>query len=225
MARPVAALMASLALMSFMIVLPGVTSSVLRLPSSSSSESRNFRRAHSLSDSYNFDPRDGWTTFNATGFPQNSTTLETRSNKAKYKDTKKNLTVSITDTLKAVSGFMDVDITWYTGHDLLNPSCWANTAWTPTDESFVAALTLDGWETKPKCFDFLELCNEDKKCVYVRVVDSCAGCAVGSKHVDLTQAAFEQLADLNVGTLITRMRITDPPQKSDWNVALWGPQV
>jgi hypothetical protein len=89
------------------------------------------------------------------------------------------------------------------------------------------ALTLDGWKTKPKCFKFLErmwpplptfhqlmswvVCNSPKKCVFVRVVDSCAGCAKDSKHVDLTQAAFKELADLDTGLLTVQMRqATDP---------------
>lgn len=45
----------------------------------------------------------------------------------------------------------------------------------------------------------------------MRVVDSCAGCAKGSKHVDLTQAAFKELADLDTGLLTVQMRqATDP---------------
>lgn len=55
------------------------------------------------------------------------------------------------------------------------------------------------------------VCNSPKKCVFVRVVDSCAGCAKASKHVDLTQAAFKELADLDTGLLTVQMRqATDP---------------
>lgn len=47
--------------------------------------------------------------------------------------------------------------------------------------------------------------------MFVRVVDSCAGCATGSKHVDLTQAAFKELSDLDTGLLQVQMReATDP---------------
>lgn len=47
--------------------------------------------------------------------------------------------------------------------------------------------------------------------MFVRVVDSCAGCAQGSKHVDLTQAAFKELADLDTGIMSVQMRqATDP---------------
>lgn len=94
----------------------------------------------------------------------------------------------------------------------------------------MCALTLEGWVTKPKCFQFLErklsqyadsagfnllsVCN-GKKCVFVRVVDTCAGCAAGSQHVDLTKSAFEALADLSEGTMdsITMRLATDP---TDW---------
>ncbi|KAJ4466491.1 hypothetical protein J3R30DRAFT_2265627 [Lentinula aciculospora] len=227
MPRPIAIFIVYLFFMSFTSYFPGVASSILRLPDSSPTQSRDFRRAHSLGDSYNFDPRDGWTTLNATYIPQNgSSTLQSRSNEVKSKSGNEKFAVSgIANSLKALSEFVGVTITWYTGHDLLNPSCWANSGWSPTDESFVCALTLDGWETKPKCFDFLELCNKDKKCVYVRVVDSCAGCAVGSKHVDLTQAAFKQLASLDEGTLTIQMRLTAAPRKALWIYDIWGPWV
>lgn len=68
----------------------------------------------------------------------------------------------------------------------------------------------------------LAVCNGPKKCVFVRVVDSCAGCAVGSKHVDLTKSAFSQLANLNEGILNVQMRLATEPD--DWFEDLWGPQ-
>ncbi|KAG1755803.1 hypothetical protein EDB19DRAFT_1625182, partial [Suillus lakei] len=104
-----------------------------------------------------------------------------------------------------------VTITWYTGHDLENPSCWSNGEWAPTVSMRLhGAVTLDGWTTKPQCFKFIELCN-GKTCIYIRVVDTCAGCAKGSRHVDLTKAAFSQLAALDEGVLTVQMRqATDP---------------
>ncbi|KAI0776017.1 hypothetical protein BD413DRAFT_455579, partial [Trametes elegans] len=128
----------------------------------------------------------------------------------------------IISSIKGIGKPEPVLITWYTGHDLLNPSCWDNTEWHPTDGSFAAALTLEGWTTKPKCFKFLELCHSAQKCVFVRVVDSCAGCAKGSQHVDLTKAAFSTLADLDQGLLTVQMRqATDP---DGWLEDLWGPK-
>ncbi|KAI0335561.1 hypothetical protein GY45DRAFT_1240357 [Cubamyces sp. BRFM 1775] len=129
----------------------------------------------------------------------------------------------IINSIKGIGKPEPVTITWYTGHDLLNPSCWENPNWHPTDGSFAAALTLSGWTSKPKCFKFLELCHSSQKCVFVRVVDSCAGCAEGSKHVDLTKAAFSALADLDQGLLTVQMRqATDPAD--GWLEELWGPK-
>ncbi|KAI0832522.1 hypothetical protein BC628DRAFT_1499320 [Trametes gibbosa] len=130
----------------------------------------------------------------------------------------------VIDTIKAIGKPEPVIITWYTGHDLLNPSCWQNTDWHPSDSSFAAALTLEGWDSKPQCFKFMELCHTPQKCIFVRVVDSCAGCAKGSKHVDLTKAAFNSIAPLDQGLLTVQMRqATDP--KNGWSRELWGPQV
>ncbi|TRM68037.1 Non-catalytic module family EXPN protein [Schizophyllum amplum] len=126
-------------------------------------------------------------------------------------------------TIQAIGKPEAVTITWYTGHDLENPSCWANGNWAPTDASFAAALTLQGWQNKPKCFKFLELCRGKNKCVFVRVVDTCAGCAAGSRHVDLTRAAFGTLADYDEGIATVQMRgATDP---EGWFENLWGPKV
>lgn len=55
------------------------------------------------------------------------------------------------------------------------------------------------------------VCNSPQKCVFVRVVDTCAGCAPGSKHVDLTKAAFSSLADLAEGVLTVQMRPASDP--------------
>jgi hypothetical protein len=45
----------------------------------------------------------------------------------------------------------------------------------------------------------------------VRVVDTCAGCKKGSKHVDLTRGAFGQLADYDEGLLHVQMRQATEP--------------
>lgn len=227
---------------------------------------KRYSTAHSLGDTYQFDPRDGWQAVNVTNLQykysrsvddinaneealpkttfhkhgkrsskKRSTKSTTKTaSKAKTTSSASNKSVSkaangvlgslqsIINTIKAIGSPEPVTITWYTGHDLLNPSCWSNPSWAPTDESFACALTLDGWTTRPKCFKFLELCTTSKKCVFVRVVDSCAGCAPGSKHVDLTKAAFTQLADLSEGVLTVQMReATDP---DGWLENLWGPK-
>jgi len=58
------------------------------------------------------------------------------------------------------------------------------------------------------------VCNDKKKCVFVRIVDTCAGCAEGSPHVDLTKAAFSNLADLDEGVLTVQMR--DATEPDNW---------
>lgn len=42
--------------------------------------------------------------------------------------------------------------------------------------------------------------NSNKKNVIVKIVDKCAGCAVG-KAIDLTPGAFQKLADLDTGVV------------------------
>ncbi|KIK99258.1 hypothetical protein PAXRUDRAFT_822950 [Paxillus rubicundulus Ve08.2h10] len=188
--------------------------------------------SHSLGTAYQFDPRDGWEPVIVTNLrykyrspepnyksPLASTNkstnpLERPPNATKKQSEAKGVLESIGNYLAGVAGIgksEPVTITWYTGHDLLNPSCWNQPDWTPTDKSFVAAVTQDGWTTRPKCFNFLELCKNSNNCTFVRVVDTCGGCAKGSKHVDLTQAAFERLAPLSEGVMTVQMRqATDP---------------
>ncbi|KAG5644078.1 hypothetical protein DXG03_009168 [Asterophora parasitica] len=202
-----------------------------------------YSRAHSLGDAYQFDPRDGWQSINVSDLSYkyrrdeeaSSSTdtqhLEPRSPKSNLGlgDTLDEVGKAVGGTfskiwkgLKAIGKPKTVKITWYTGYDLKNPSCWAQGKWAPTDKSFACATTLNGWTDRPKCFKFLELCNTPKKCVFVRVVDSCAGCKPGSAHVDLTKAAFRQLAALDQGTLNVQLRAATEPEQ--WYEDLWGPK-
>lgn len=43
----------------------------------------------------------------------------------------------IVDSIKGVGKAEPVTITWYTGHDLENPSCWSNPGWAPTVYLFI----------------------------------------------------------------------------------------
>jgi len=220
-----------------------VTAWDYRTPVRAVSQSK-YSKAHSLGDSYTFDPRDGWQHVNATnlqykyrrdsfesGNPNYDDTLdfEKRTKESKPKtaaSTSSGLGGILQDIFKGLCGLgkpEPVTITWYTGHDLLNPSCWKNGNWAPTDASYVCALTMDGWQDRPKCFKFIEVCHTPDKCVFVRVVDTCAGCAAGSRHVDLTKAAFEQLADPDEGILTVQMRPATEPDS--WSEDLWGPKV
>ncbi|KAI5476166.1 hypothetical protein MNV49_000327 [Pseudohyphozyma bogoriensis] len=91
-------------------------------------------------------------------------------------------------------------ITWYTGHDLLNPYCAQKSGWTPTDQSMIAAVTEQWGKSRPACGSFLNLKTPGStKSIVVRVVDLCGGCAPGSAHVDLSIAAFKALYALDVG--------------------------
>ncbi|KAJ7744542.1 Non-catalytic module family EXPN protein [Mycena maculata] len=188
-----------------------------------------YTKPHSLGDSYTFDPRDGWQSFNASN-PQYKHRREPAKKDAPEKKPAVSNLLSIPQAIKAAFNGLRGEgpsestiITWYTGHDLLNPSCWANTPWAPTDSSFVCALTLDGWQNKPECLSFLQMCNGPEKCVFVRVVDSCAGCAPGSRHVDMTKDSFSQLAPLETGTATVMARPATPPTDI-WFEDLWGPE-
>ncbi|KAK0206512.1 hypothetical protein DFS33DRAFT_594580 [Desarmillaria ectypa] len=204
----------------------------------------NYTTVHSLGDSYHFRLQDGWMAYNISNFPTRSDSedinsgIVKRSGKAgkKLKGSKKlkgklgkhefskafSASSVIGGTIKKIVNAVQVIITWYTGKDLLNPSCWPQPVWTPTDQSFVSAITEIGWEGRPKCFDFLELCNGPKKCILCRVVDTCAGCAPTSKHVDLTKSAFAALADTDKGLLTVQLRIASEPKV--WDIDLWGPK-
>lgn len=82
MSRLHAFLAAILFLVSYTFILPGVSSSALRFPSSVASAPDNYRRSVSLGESYNSDPRDGWSSFNTTHLQPASQDVEPRSKKA-----------------------------------------------------------------------------------------------------------------------------------------------
>ncbi|KAF8605290.1 hypothetical protein BDV93DRAFT_521628 [Ceratobasidium sp. AG-I] len=197
-------------------------------------------RTHVYDPKYDFSARDGWETIPITDLSYKyGNTTRTRSEPATQKrqrsDVKRGVGANVLggtishalgetwNSLKGAGKAQGVTITWYTGEDLQNPSCWPESDWAPTDASFACALTLQGWTTKPSCFKFLELCNGPDKCIFVRVVDTCAGCKKGSKHVDLTKSAFAELADLDVGILTVQMRMASNPQV--WHTNLWGPKI
>lgn len=83
------------------------------------------------------------------------------------------------------------------------------------------------------------VCHTPQKCVFVRVVDTCAGCAPGTKHIDLTKAPFTELGKLDDGRLPVKFREATEPDI--WSVfhqpvssvviyearfeKLWGPKL
>lgn len=138
-----------------------------------------YSRAHSLGESYQFQPRDGWQSVNITDlqykYPAarshspSGGTLEKRGGRKGRRHTQtpphqgnggKDLGGAIVhilgevwNGLKAIGQPEPVIITWYveyarrlssrylilqqryTGHDLLNPSCWSDGKWHPTVSS------------------------------------------------------------------------------------------
>lgn len=109
MSRLHAFLVAILSLVSFTFILPGVSSSALRFPSSVVSAPDNYRRSVSLGESHNSDPRDGWSTFNATHLQRASQDVELRSKTAGVSTTEGFLKAG----LKAVGNTLEkVIITW-----------------------------------------------------------------------------------------------------------------
>ncbi|KZT71586.1 hypothetical protein DAEQUDRAFT_665784 [Daedalea quercina L-15889] len=219
--------LAGVVLVSLGLVPPMTTSRAADISAFQSSLERRYSTPHSLGEVYQFNPRDGWEMVNITNLQykysrsliddsedSNGPVIPRSHTKRVNKNAAAGLVgsvKSIVDTMKALGDPEPVTITWYTGHDLENPSCWSNPTWTPTDASMVSAVTLEGWTGRPQCFKFVELCNTPQKCVFVRIVDTCAGCAPGSKHVDLTKAAFSSLADLGEGVLTVQMRPASDP--------------
>ncbi|KAF7355230.1 Expansin family protein [Mycena sanguinolenta] len=222
--------LASLALLALCLVsLPAITgaASITHGASARARElaKRRYTQPHSLGDSYTFDPRDGWQSFNATNLQYKYPREPIHSGKKKTSSPKLSLFDAVSRPISKALGMFGmkgtgtsepVIVTWYTGRDLLHPSCWTNTDWAPTDASFVCALTLRGWLNKPQCFQFLEMCRNPLTCIFVRVVDSCAGCADASHHIDLTKGSFSTLADLDEGELTMNVREASRPD--EWQV-------
>lgn len=123
-----------------------------------------YTRAHSLGTNYKFHERDGWETINI------STSLSRRSELSSLSPSNSSLPLpeagtpslaskrtkkpSLADTLvhtinSAWNGLRgsghseQVKITWYTGQDLENPSCWAEPTWAPTVRAQTAVNTTD----------------------------------------------------------------------------------
>ncbi|KAG0141764.1 hypothetical protein CROQUDRAFT_51230 [Cronartium quercuum f. sp. fusiforme G11] len=154
--------------------------------------------------------------------------------KRREKDAKTDIVNSFTKASKEIGEVMKgatirTTITWYTGHDLLNPYCARKTKWAPTDESLVIAVTQK-WSQRPACGEFLEISIPAKdggrkgKSVIARVVDLCGGCKPEVSHADLSKAAFTKLFNLDVGIVSgLAMRKVAPPKM--WSNKLYGPRI
>lgn len=233
---PRLAFLAGVLLVSLGLVPLMTTSRAADISASQSSMERRYSTPHSLGDSYQFHPRDGWESVNITNLQYKysrsladsleapdysledlfdpmdglngpaiprahskraskkaakssaqkaakktaSKVAKTSPKAAKTTSAAKSAAngllgsvKSVVDSMKALGDPEPVTITWYTGHDLENPSCWSTTTWTPTvrfkspsfvfmthlcdqDESMVSAVTLEGWKNRPQCFKFVE---------------------------------------------------------------------
>ena len=106
-------------------------------------------RAHSLGSNYTFDEKHGWESLTASmarprrwhsGSNDSNASLSHAELSLAEKRTKKpSLTEVLVHTINSAwnglrgSGRTEkVKITWYTGQDLENPSCWAEPTWAPT---------------------------------------------------------------------------------------------
>ncbi|KAK0547547.1 hypothetical protein OC846_004802 [Tilletia horrida] len=88
-------------------------------------------------------------------------------------------------------------ITWYAGHQLLNPACGGPT---PTDDSLIAAVNRHS--PFASCGDVIKLRSpKNGRSVTVKVVDWCDTCSPNDPWFDLTKGAFEKIADLEIGVV------------------------
>lgn len=111
-----------------------------------------YARAHSLGISYKFHERDGWEAVNISTLlsPRSLSGTHTlnsslplpeagppslaskRTENPSLADTLVHTVNSVWNGLRAFGHSEKVKITWYTGQDLENPSCWAEPTWAPT---------------------------------------------------------------------------------------------
>ncbi|CAO1625189.1 unnamed protein product [Parajaminaea phylloscopi] len=116
----------------------------------------------------------------------------------------------------------NIQVTWYGAHDLLAPSC-GDGSWNPNDNSYIGAVGQ--WPGKPKCGEYVNICNEKgkTKCITVRIVDSCAACR--DNHIDLTKGAFSELAGsggLDEG-VVDNLSLYKANTPNPFNTDLFGP--
>jgi len=107
---------------------------------------------HEYPENYKFARSDGWSSRRSPS-PQahEHFNAEKRENEVAARS------ISAINKLFTPSGSATtVIITWYTGVDLKNPSCWPNSAWAPSDSSFAGAITSKGWVGRPDCLSFVE---------------------------------------------------------------------
>ncbi|KAL0949717.1 hypothetical protein HGRIS_009756 [Hohenbuehelia grisea] len=124
---------------------------------------RSFSRAHSLGESYQFEARDGWLAVNTTDLTykykravdeldlglakreENKKKGKSKSKKNSWNKAISSATGSLSTVFEGLKGIGKIQtaiITWYTGVDLLHPSCWPNIDWAPTASYALRAIVF-----------------------------------------------------------------------------------
>jgi expansin (peptidoglycan-binding protein) len=55
------------------------------------------------------------------------------------------------------------------------------------------------------------VCITPQICIFIRVIDTCAGCKADSHHLDLSKGAFKQLGNPDEGVLTVQFRPASKP--------------
>jgi expansin len=79
---------------------------------------------------------------------------------------------------------------------------------TSPSDLMVAAMNAEEYQNAAYCGAFV-MVNGPKGSVMVRIVDLCPGCKAG--HLDLSQQAFEKIADLPQGVVPISWQVVSPP--------------
>jgi len=123
-----------------------------------------YARAHSLGDNYAFHDGQGWEPVIVSNprFPRSLSGSETantslplpgaglpplatkRAKKPSLADTLVHTINSAWNGLRGFGTSEKVKVTWYTGQDLQNPSCWAEPTWAPTVSRQTTADRAEG---------------------------------------------------------------------------------
>jgi len=89
-------------------------------------------------------------------------------------------------------------ITFYDGASLNNAACYGRGGlpkYNAKPSDLIAAVSMKG---ESMCFKCLKITNK-KKSVIVKIIDKCASCK--PNHIDLSPAAFNTLADSDLGVV------------------------
>ena len=142
--------MHSLSLLSSFLAVLATFGSVYAVPHNTPRSKEYYARSHSLGEGYQFDSRE-WRSVNVSdpAVKYDKESPSRRDSKDTLSGSTAHLLNDVWNGLKGIGDPSTVKITWsvyatrsletcsltlarYTGHDLLNPSCWADGSWHPT---------------------------------------------------------------------------------------------